>query len=457
MSRFEKRNEKKKHIKAKIVGCFGAVALIYLLGAYYFHTHYFPNTKIGSIKIGMQSEKKAKENLKKELAKFTLKVEEKDGNESISAADAGLSYEDLDSIGDLLKKQNHALWLFQLGKKNRYQSLTLKVDQNKLATAIDQLKVMHPAHPVQSTDAKIKYDKKKKVYKIKKEQIGNIVDPAAFLDGATKAFITVTSTISLKDTTYFQKPAYTADSEAVVTALNTLNGYLNTSINYKDGSLKMKVKKDDIRKLVTVSDDFKVSIDKKKLRKYVGTTVAGTYNNLTSSDGSQVDVPSGMSSWTIDVKKEADALEQDLTENKSETRKPIYATKGLNRSYGIRHTYLDVNIGDQVVRFAKNGKVVFTSDVVTGNISTGHGTQPGVYRIAFKQRDHLMKKYNSFVHYWMPFDTGVGVGFHDAPWRGSFGGNIYRTNGSHGCVNMPPAKAAELYSILDTGTPVYVH
>ena len=107
--------------------------------------------------------------------------------------------------------------------------------------------------------------------------------------------------------------------------------------------------------------------------------------------------------------------------------------------------------------YVEEGKVMLSSDVVTGNTSTGHGTGTGLYRIAYKQRDHLMVKYNSFVHYWMPYNTRVGIGFHDASWRSSFGGDIYRTNGSHGCINMPPEKAAELYNLINAGTLVYLH
>ena len=69
----------------------------------------------------------------------------------------------------------------------------------------------------------------------------------------------------------------------------------------------------------------------------------------------------------------------------------------------------------------------------------------------------MMVKYHSFVHYWMPYNTTVGIGFHDANWRSSFGGQIYRTDGSHGCINMPPAKAEELYYMISAGTVVYVH
>ena len=46
---------------------------------------------------------------------------------------------------------------------------------------------------------------------------------------------------------------------------------------------------------------------------------------------------------------------------------------------------------------------------------------------------------------------------HDASWRGSFGGEIYHGNGSHGCINMPTSKASVLYHMLPVNTPVIVH
>lgn len=49
------------------------------------------------------------------------------------------------------------------------------------------------------------------------------------------------------------------------------------------------------------------------------------------------------------------------------------------------------------------------------------------------------------------------VGFHDADWRNEFGQEIYKTSGSHGCINMPPEKAEELYQILQVGTPVIAY
>lgn len=46
------------------------------------------------------------------------------------------------------------------------------------------------------------------------------------------------------------------------------------------------------------------------------------------------------------------------------------------------------------------------------------------------------------------------MGIHDADWRREFGGEIYRTNGSHGCINTPPEVMSELYELVEIGTPV---
>ena len=52
----------------------------------------------------------------------------------------------------------------------------------------------------------------------------------------------------------------------------------------------------------------------------------------------------------------------------------------------------------------------------------------------------------------MPFNGGIGM--HDAYWRSSFGGRIYKTNGSHGCINLPPAVAKTIYENISAGMPV---
>ena len=63
--------------------------------------------------------------------------------------------------------------------------------------------------------------------------------------------------------------------------------------------------------------------------------------------------------------------------------------------------------------------------------------------------------YSAPVNYFMPF--AYNVGFHDAPWNPTFGGDYYIEHGSHGCINMKPQDAENLYNLVEKGTPVVAY
>ncbi len=120
----------------------------------------------------------------------------------------------------------------------------------------------------------------------------------------------------------------------------------------------------------------------------------------------------------------------------------------------FKNTYIDVSIANQTLNYYVRGNIVLSSSIVTG---INNGTPRGNYKVLSKSRNVTLKgqDYQSFVNYWIAF-IGRSYGFHDASWRSSFGGNIYKYNGSHGCVNMPRYKVAELYNMVEIGTPVYI-
>ena len=119
--------------------------------------------------------------------------------------------------------------------------------------------------------------------------------------------------------------------------------------------------------------------------------------------------------------------------------------------------YIDINISTQTLTLFQNGIATYAVPVVTGNVRAGHNTPEGLFSVQYKQLDRTLKgeDYESFVHYWMRIVNNVGI--HDASWRSNFGGNIYMTNGSHGCINVPPSLMPPLYEVVPVGYPVWVH
>ena len=119
--------------------------------------------------------------------------------------------------------------------------------------------------------------------------------------------------------------------------------------------------------------------------------------------------------------------------------------------------YIDINISTQTLTLFQNGIATYAVPVVTGNVRAGHNTPEGLFSVQYKQLDRTLKgeDYESFVHYWMRIVNNVGI--HDASWRSNFGGNIYKTGGSHGCINVPPSLMPPLYETVHVGYPVWVH
>ena len=123
----------------------------------------------------------------------------------------------------------------------------------------------------------------------------------------------------------------------------------------------------------------------------------------------------------------------------------------------IGNTYIEISLDEQHMYYYENGALKLDTNVVTGKLSTGSGTKEGVYYIYYMQRNRTLvgETYRSFVNYWMAFNRHVGI--HDATWRTAWGEDAYKYAGSHGCVNTPFDKAAELYEYAYVGMPVIVY
>ena len=190
-------------------------------------------------------------------------------------------------------------------------------------------------------------------------------------------------------------------------------------------------------------------------------STAGRPRMFSTVNGAQVEL-TGPYGWVVNIAGEAAALTAQIQTGESQTREPVYAAAAASRTepdWGT--TYVEVDIGGQHVYVIQNGQLVWEAPCVTGSVARGSITPAGIYSITYKQRDRVLRgpkraggtyEYESPVAYWMPFNGGIGL--HDANWRGSFGGNIYRTSGSHGCVNLPPSKVPALYEMVYPGMPV---
>lgn len=182
-----------------------------------------------------------------------------------------------------------------------------------------------------------------------------------------------------------------------------------------------------------------------------------TEREFLSTRGDVVTVKYGTYGTKIDVEAEVAYLLKAMQEKRTETENhiPAYKQKGYVRGLDdIGDTYIEVDMTKQRMYFYFEGVLTIDTDIVTGDISKRRGTPEGIYYVYSKQRNRILRgaDYASFVKYWMPVVGGVGI--HDASWRKQFGEEIYKKNGSHGCINTPEEKVSQLYEMTKVGMPV---
>jgi hypothetical protein len=180
-------------------------------------------------------------------------------------------------------------------------------------------------------------------------------------------------------------------------------------------------------------------------------------------------VEGGTYGWSIDEAAEIEAIKKSMDSKKGETREPIYVQRAATfaplgqADWG--DTRIELSIKKQHMWLIKKGKIVFHTNVVTGLPTPKRETTKGVWFIMEKQRNKTLRgdrlpngkyEYETPVSYWMRV-TGTGIGFHDATWQPSFGGDRYTYAGSHGCINMAFNDASKLYEMLDVDTPVIIY
>lgn len=185
-----------------------------------------------------------------------------------------------------------------------------------------------------------------------------------------------------------------------------------------------------------------------------------TTRNFQSTRGDVVEVSYVTYGTELDVNAEVNWLRENVWENrvvrtKPEYHVPAYLKEGFARGLDdIGDTYIEVDMTEQHLYYYVNGELTLDTDVVTGNTKRKMGTPEGINFVYNKQRNRVLRGqgYASPVKYWVPVKGAIGI--HDASWRTEFGGEIYKTNGSHGCINTPTDVMAQLYELVEIGTPV---
>ncbi|KOA18483.1 putative peptidoglycan binding domain protein [Clostridium homopropionicum DSM 5847] len=423
--------------------------------------HFYIGSKINSISVSGKNIEDAKGVIEAELQNYTLTLKERESkSEQIKASDVGLKLSSGEELNKLKDTQNPFKWVAVFfTEKDCKMNIGLSYDENLLKEKIDKLSCFSSDNVVEPKNPSFKYEDNN--YVIISEVSGNKVDKDILYCYVVNSMLKGENEIDLESAGCYVKPKYNSDSKETIEVKDTLNKYVSSKITYTFGEKKETLDGSIINTWLKVDDNFQITFDEKKVMAYMD-TLSKTYDTVgktrkfVTSLGNTIYINGGDYGQSIDKDKEVRNLIKDIKEGRTITKEPEYSSKTAfpSNNGDIGTTYVEINLSKQQLWFYKDGSLIVEGDVVTGNISKNHSTRKGVFKLKYKARNAILRgaDYATFVNYWMPFDGGIGI--HDASWRKNFGGDIYRTDGSHGCVNSPYNVAHLIYDNIKPGTPI---
>lgn len=447
---------------AALAGSLFALVCIYVGFGIYYNNHFFPKTTIGELVCGNQTAEYVEAKHIDGAATYLLTILDRMGNKfHIAGLDFDYQYEAGGEEQALLKKQNGFTWPVDIFKTHRYElNRSFTYDEAALEHIVDQLALFDADYITPPEDARI--DLTEDDAQIVEEVDGNTPIRERILSEIKEAVDNQETKLTLSDSCY-EEPTIHASDSIISDTMEQITKYTSSTIHYLIDDVDENLDRKTILHMLDIGDDGTVTINGSKLTQFVQ-HLASTYNTygdvreFETSSGDTVKIGGGDYGWVINKAKEAEEIKKDLEGGTPTSREPIYEQVAVQSGLDdIGDTYVEIDYTNQHLWYYKEGKLITETDIVSGNIATKNGSPDGVFKIAYKQKDATLvgENYESNVKYFMPFAYNVGI--HDASWRKKFGGEFYKTSGSHGCINVPEKFAKKLYETLEVGTPVIAY
>lgn len=453
-----------KFLSRCLWGLGSIMLIVYIAVAVYFSSHFYEDTEIYGIDCSQKSVEEVKILVADKLDEYRLEVKERGGtSEYLSAGQIDLKFVDNSSIDRMAKAQRSYIWpIMLMMERDDMAGVAFSYDQKKALTAFKDLECMNPIYTKAPTDAYVQVTDSG--FEVVKETEGNTLNPETTAKALYAALDGGKSVLDLEEEDCYLKPDLYSDDEALVAEAEAKDVLVQADITYEFGSRQERVNAPVIAQWITQAADGSYVIDDVEVTEYVEALAAkydtfGLPRQFYTSLGTTVTLTDGDYGWCMDQDATVVDLLNALGSGYQGTMEPQYTYTAMSREENdIGDTYVEICISQQVMWCYKDGVCIVYTPVVTGNPNKGNATPSnGVWSIDAKMQNYTLvgEGYRSPVDFWMPFNGNVGI--HDMQTRAYFGGTIYLTNGSHGCINTPYANAKTIYENVSIGTPVIVY
>ena len=470
-------NEKKVNKKYLILLMAGIVSftvlvlvVIYMKQVTFYRTHFLPNTTVNGMNCSKLDAVTVAGMLEKQEESYTITLMGRDEKGTtielgeIRGTDINRSIVDVKKdVETLLKEQDANAWLLANNKTTSYHLVPgITFDEDALEKEVKTLQAFSIDTMIAPEDAYIgDYSKEMGSYEVVPEVYGTMLSVEHAIEAMKAAIYGGANTIDFVEQGCYENPTILASDKKLSSTVEKMNQWLGSEINYDWNGNEVVVNHEVIKDWITL-ENGEPQLEEEAIKAFVTTNAKnfdtyGKTHKFTTTLGVEVSLPTGKFGWKTDKESETKELLALVEKGSKTTREPIYShTAPRKGSNDIGNSYVEADLSNQHLYLYNKGELVFETDFVSGTFSSTPDciTPQGVFGLTYKTKNAVLRgdTYETPVSYWMPFYGNYGM--HDATWRSSFGGDIFLTNGSHGCINLPLDSAAVIYGYMYEGYPV---
>lgn len=466
MKKHEKR-KKQSGLSVLQIVCivFGVVMIgIYVGGIIFFHSRFLPKTQVNGIDCGGKNVATLQGEIVKEANTYVLQISGRDGlTDYITADEIVMKPVFDDALDRLLSSQNIVLWPFQVWSNHLFEiSTVVDYDESAFDKKVNSLVFCQAVNQRKPVNAYLS-DVTDNGFEIIPEDVGSTIIKDLLKTSVSNAVLTLADTLDLNAEGCYLEAEIKSDDEKLKQQRDELNQLVQTKVEYIFGEESVVTTPEIIEQWLVRDEKGTLTISEEKVREFVNDMARkydtfGKRRTFETYAGETIEITEGTYGWWMNRPEETKELVARILAGEGGEKTPVYyATAAQYGSQDWGNTYVEIDLTEQHLYVHVDDEVVFESDFVSGNVSRRFNTPCGIYGITYKERNATLvgQGYNSAVSYWMPFNNNVGM--HDASWRKTFGGNIYLTNGSHGCINLPKESAEAIFELVQQNTPVIVY
>ncbi len=492
--------KEKRNYLPFVLGIAAVVIIAGLVAAFLVHSTYYgkrwyKTTIINGVDVSGMTLEDSRQMLIESNRDYSLTINGRNnGSLTVEGDDIDYNFDVGSEIDETFESQHEGLAPLFFGTSDYELSYDVSYDKDKLESILkkseliagsDDYKVEKPV------SAKVSFSKEEKRYVCVEESQGNKLKKDAFYTAVEDTLQQAGKELNLEEKDVYETPEITSESQEIQ---DTIEAYNNVALRYITWNMGEGVKEQitpvQISKWITYKNG-KVKYDNDAIADWVEAfclkyKTVGKTRTIKSHTGKNVKIKGGDYGWQLDYEKtlkqakkalkqeiDSETINQYIENPTKENKKAITIKKKVNylntayqkdyENFAVdwdTENYTEISISDQMVYVFRKGKVAFKCRCITGRPVQGRTTPTGAYFIKEHREAYTLTgaDYKTPVTNWVRI-TWTGTGFHPATWQpwSSWTKDMYKTRGSHGCINLSPTDAKTIYDMTSYREAVFIY